>query len=65
MTKSETGIGLTAFNIRRDKFTDERVSVCIDCKKGIFKGTGYVWTSRGLVHNECEELKKNETEHVA
>jgi hypothetical protein len=37
------------------KLKDQRVTVCTDCRKGIFEGTERVWTNRGLVHKECNE----------
>ncbi len=42
---------------------DLRISVCTDCERGIFIDHEYVWTSRGLVHTKCEEIK-NETKSV-
>jgi hypothetical protein len=39
---------------------DQKLSVCTDCRYGIFKGTDYCWTSRGLVHTECEDKRMDE-----
>jgi hypothetical protein len=38
---------------------DNRVSVCSDCRYGIFKSHTYHWTDHGLVHNDCNN--KSET----
>lgn len=43
---------------------DHRISVCTDCRHGIFEGHEYMWTNRGLVHTTCNEEKvkrKHET----
>jgi hypothetical protein len=34
--------------------SDLRISVCTDCKYGIFRGQEFNWTSRGLVHTLCK-----------
>lgn len=34
---------------------DRRMSVCTDCRYGIFEGHDYLWTNRGLVHTICNE----------
>jgi len=39
------------------KVVDTRVSVCTDCRAGIFEHHEYLWTSRGLVHRGCDEIK--------
>jgi len=39
---------------------DKRVSVCTDCRAGIFDYQEYLWTRRGLVHAWCEDLRTNE-----
>ena len=39
---------------KRDKIVDKRVSVCTDCRAGIFKGQEYYWAKgKGLVHTHC------------
>lgn len=43
--------------VAKNNTPDQRVSVCTDCKYGIFKFHEYVWTSRGLVHRECDEAQ--------
>lgn len=42
---------------RRESIQDARISVCTDCKWGIFPGHEYHWTSRGLVHNKCDDAR--------
>ncbi len=43
---------------------DKRVSVCTDCEKGIFTHHNYLWTGRGLVHQECEDSRLRETKTI-
>ena len=43
--------------LKGNKIVDKRVSVCTDCRSGIFEHHEYLWTSRGLVHKECDEVK--------
>lgn len=46
---------LPTFNKRfRSTIIDNRVSVCTECRKGIFKSQEYKWTSTGYIHNGCE-----------
>jgi hypothetical protein len=46
--------------LKKETAQDSRISNCTDCRKGIFKGRdSYVWTRRGLVHQECEDAINN------
>lgn len=48
----------SALTVRRgDKLADQRISVCIDCRWGIFKHHEYIFTSRGYVHKSCEDKR--------
>jgi hypothetical protein len=54
-----------SFKTKKDFPTDNRVSVCTDCRVGIFKRHRYIFTNRGYVHQECEDKRiLNETENV-
>lgn len=37
---------------------DQRRSNCTDCKKGIFTDHVSEWTSRGLIHSDCDDPRK-------
>lgn len=50
--------------IKKSKIEDQRVSVCSDCKAGIFKHHTYLWTRRGLVHEGCNDKKVDKTEEL-
>jgi hypothetical protein len=39
------------------KLTDKKLTNCTDCEYGIFTTQAYKWTNRGLVHEECEQVK--------
>jgi hypothetical protein len=54
----------TVIDLKGRKKTDNRVSVCTDCRAGIFIQQEYIWTRRGLVHTECE-LKEDETKDAS
>ena len=45
----------------RGKAIDQRISVCTDCRKGIFNFHDYLWTKRGLCHRECDDEIKDVT----
>lgn len=47
--------GQSTWRNKKTKITDERVSVCNICMKGIFSFHEYLWTGRGLVHTECHK----------
>lgn len=48
---------------KSDAFKDERISICTDCRYGIYpKRHKYMWTSRGLVHLSCEERRLDSVE---
>lgn len=42
---------------KKDHIQDKKLSVCTDCRYGIFQGQEYVWTNRGMVHKGCYEIK--------
>ncbi len=49
----------------RKETPDKRISVCTDCRYGIFVGQNTKWTGRGLVHTHCENLRvANEAEAI-
>lgn len=45
---------------RKNTIVDQRVSTCTDCEKGIFTYHEYLWTSRGLVHKPCNDVRQDE-----
>lgn len=50
--------------IKKRFVQDNRVSVCTDCRWGIFTHSEYVWTRRGYVHITCEKKRiLDEAEH--
>lgn len=46
------------FNYREKKTVDDKISVCLECKFGIFKSRhDYTFVrDKGLMHNKCIEL---------
>jgi hypothetical protein len=44
----------TVVSKKDTKNVDQRISVCSDCKRGIYPRHERLWTSRGLVHNPCD-----------
>lgn len=44
-------------DLPRQVIEDRRVSVCTDCGWGIFTNHNYHWTTRGLVHVDCNEKR--------
>lgn len=49
------------FGTSKAKQHDQRVSVCSDCRRGIFEFHEYIWTNRGLVHTECNDETETTT----
>jgi hypothetical protein len=45
-------------NVRALAQADQKKTNCTDCKFGIYTRQVAVWTSRGLVHDYCEEERK-------
>jgi hypothetical protein len=54
----------TSFNSKDKKVIDNRVSVCTDCRRGIFTFQEHEWTSRGLVHGSCKDKGESETKTI-
>lgn len=44
------------------KDKDLRVSVCSECRYGIFTFHEFIWTDRGLVHTDCNTKRNDESE---
>jgi len=43
------------FSRNPDHFKDYRLSVCTNCSTGIFADHKYVWSSKGLIHIDCND----------
>lgn len=43
-----------SFN-RKEEQKDNRISVCTNCRAGIFKDHKYKWSTKGLIHIDCKD----------
>lgn len=47
------------FKQTKQAIKDNRLSVCTNCRSGIFVGHKYRWSEKGLIHIDCTDKVGN------